>query len=156
MVASLDPRNVGLESRGMSLHGLWRSFQRSDWFFWRRLRELRALNRALGRSNRELLANQQAWVREREQQFAEDYWYRRWRALQDRPAYVVQNIELAKARTEIVRLRAQLAVPRVHQAAMPTPLVEDGAGVGGPPSSGEKSGYLDWVALRRSRRPRSE
>lgn len=140
----------------MSLLGLWQSFRRSDWFFWRRLHELRTLNRALGRSNRELLANQQAWAREQAQQFGEDYWYRRWRALQDRPAYVVQNIELAKARTEIVRLRAQLAAILAQQAAVPTSLIE-GAALGGEVASpGDKSGYLDWVALRRSRRPRSD
>ena len=113
------------------------------------------MNRSLGRANRELLANQQAWAREREQQFAEDYWYRRWRALQDRPAYVVQNIELAKARTEIVRLRAQLAAVRAEQAERASSLTEGRARTGELPPPGGRSGYLEWVALRRSRRPRS-
>lgn len=138
----------------MRLHELWRAFRRSDWFFWRRLRELRALNRALGRSNRDLLAAQQAWSRERDQQFAGDYWYHRWRALQDRPAYVVQNVELAKAQTEIVRLRAKLVALRAQQVAASSPR---GFGLAGEGVSAEeaKSGYLDWVALRRSRPPRS-
>jgi len=139
----------------MTLGDLWRTFLRSDVLFWRRLRRLRALNRALVRTNRELLASQQAWVREREQQFAEDYWYRRWRALQDRPAYVVQNVDLAKARTEIVRLRAQLAALRAQQAS-PLSSVEAESAAGEVATPGEKAGYLDWVALRRSRRPRSD
>jgi len=97
----------------MSLRESWRCFLGSDFFFWRKLRVLRAMNRALRRSNHELRQAQQALIKEREAGGQGDYWYQRWRELQARPAYVVSDAELERARTELVRLKAELSV--LHQ-----------------------------------------
>jgi hypothetical protein len=105
----------------MTLMETWRVFLRSDVFFWRQLRRLRSLNRALLRSNRELLVSRREWEKERDLRYAGDFWYQRWRQLSDRPAYVVQSSELARARTEIVRLRAEVATLRRAVAAATSP-----------------------------------
>ena len=133
----------------MILADLWRSFLRSDVLFWRRLRRLRALNRALVRTNRELLAAQGEWAKEREARFGGDYWFQRWRLLNERPAYVVHSVELARARTEIVRLQCEVASLR-RELSERTPLAGESAGRA--ELAGRAPLGREWVGFRPSRR----
>lgn len=103
----------------MSLRHFWLSLLHSDLFFWRNLRRLRSMNRALRRSNQELLLARQEWFKEREVSGKESYWYARWRELHERPAYVMRDAELERARTELVRLRAELDALRRNLPHLP-------------------------------------
>lgn len=127
----------------MSLRSLRRWFLASDLLFWRKLRALRALNLALRRNNQELLAARQAWVAEREAAGRDLYWYQRWRELHERPTYLAQGAELERARTELIRLRSEVAALRLNLER----LAETTPGEG--PSRGAES-RRDWEFFRRS------
>jgi hypothetical protein len=127
----------------MSLRRLRRWFFGSDLLFWRKLRSLRALNRALRRNNQELLADRQAWIAEREAAGRDLYWYQRWRELHERPTYLAQGAELERARTELNRLRSEVATLRLNLARLTETPPEEGV------SRGPES-RRDWEFFRRS------
>jgi hypothetical protein len=126
----------------MMLRRCWLGFLQSDLFFWRKLSRLRSLNRALRRSNQELLLARQEWLREREVGGKDSYWYARWRELHERPAYVMRDAELERARTEIIRLRAELAALRRNLMRLPS-----AEGVPRPRGDFKR----DWEVFRRPR-----
>jgi hypothetical protein len=127
----------------MSLRSLWRWFLGSDLLFWRKLRSLRAMNQALRRNNQELLAARQAWIAEREAAGRDLYWYQRWRELHERPSYLAQGAELERARTELIRLRSEVASLRLNLGQIAETSREEGG-------SRRPEWRRDWEFFRRS------